>query len=135
MLHVYADGGYSAATEKAAYAYAIYDPSGQLLAQHAAWVPESRSNNQMEYLGATEGLLEAMTRFKERRLALYSDSQLLVEQYHGRYQCKDPALQELLAHLRFVASMAKVEVVWIPREKNAYTDALVKAVILPKVKA
>lgn len=135
MLHVYADGGYSAATGKAAYAYAIYDPQGQLLAQHVAWVPESRSNNQMEYLGATEGLLESLTRFKDPQVTLFSDSQLLVEQYHGRYQCKDPTLQELLARLRFVASMAEVEVVWIPREKNTYTDALVKAIILPKVKA
>lgn len=132
MLFVYSDGGYSAATRKAGYAYAIYDRQGYLLATHAAHVEGCTSNNQMEYLGATEGLLEAMTRFKEHRVVLYSDSQLLVEQFYGRYQCKDPTLKELLADLRFAASMADTAVLWIPREENAFVDALVKEVILPK---
>lgn len=86
---------------------------------------EYRSNNEAEYLALIDALRYAATEHGNgyRRVVIHSDSQLIVNQFNGRWKCGQPHLRQLLdtaqRNARFLEQMGMaVEVMWVPRKVN-----------------
>ncbi|EPS61746.1 hypothetical protein M569_13048, partial [Genlisea aurea] len=86
----------------------------------------SCTNNVAEY----EALLAGMTFAYDlgvRHMDAYSDSQLVVEQFHERFLVKEPTLEIYLTRLHHIASKFKeFTLTHIPREVNKAADALAR---------
>lgn len=87
--------------------------------------PGRGTNNQAEYLAAIRALKEA----KGSELLLLSDSQLLVRQLKGEYKVKDKELQKLKKEFDNLKKNRKIEIKWIPRERNKLADKLAGAAV------
>jgi ribonuclease HI len=84
------------------------------------------TNNQAEYAGLLCGL-ELARQAGATRLLVQGDSKLVVCQFTGEWQVKDPALQLCLAQARELAqAFDAVTASWIPRDENAAADAEVR---------
>lgn len=83
------------------------------------------SNNVCEYLSALR-VLEALWRAGYRGpVQLRGDSQLVVNQFAGRFACNAPLLVPLLGRLREAgACFAGLTLVWVGRDNNRAADAL-----------
>jgi len=63
----------------------------------------------------------------DEQIIVYSDSQIIAEQFNGRYQIKDDNFKEFYEQAKEFAKIAGVErIEWIPRERNRYADVLSK---------
>jgi ribonuclease HI len=71
----------------------LQDPSGNLQGQAARYLGEA-TNNVAEYQALLLGLEMALGR-KIKRLKIFTDSQLVVEQLNGGYQVRSPNLKPL----------------------------------------
>lgn len=81
------------------------------------------TNNVAEYEAALSCLRSIYSAKWRGNVRLYGDSQLVVNQFSGRYRCNSPRLRELREHLCHAASFfASVELEWIPREQNTLAD-------------
>jgi len=86
-------------------------------------IGEGATNNIAEYNAALDALRAVYGHGYKGAVRLHGDSEIVVFQYNRKQRCKAPALQELLAHLRkAVTHFESVEVVWVPRERNAIAD-------------
>jgi ribonuclease HI len=87
------------------------------------------TNNVAEY----SALLRALERAEQlggRRLAIFSDSELLVKQMNGEYRVKNEELKEL--HTQATARVARfdrVDLTHVRRDQNARADALCNAAL------
>jgi ribonuclease HI len=65
---------------------------------------------------------------EKRAATICSDSQLVVNQFNGRYSVNDPDLQKLLQRVRQIIEERDldVELKWIPREQNRADSLLEK---------
>jgi ribonuclease HI len=69
--------------------------------------------------------LELAVRFGAERVDLFLDSNLIVEQLHGRWKVKDAKLQPLWAEARAIlAGFRRWSATHVPRAQNAAADAL-----------
>lgn len=84
--------------------------------QRVEWM-DGLTNNQAEY-GALIAVLEYVHEGSSVRI--FSDSQLIVEQFNRRYAVRDPKLVRLLAKVRRLEQEKEldVELLWIPRGQN-----------------
>ncbi|XP_068497658.1 uncharacterized protein [Phaseolus vulgaris] len=100
-------------------------PNG-LLIEQALWFTFKVSNNQAEY----EALIVGMLLAKEmgvKGLLAKSDSLLVTGQVTGEYQAKDPQMAAYLKYVQILRETFEVlELVHVPREKNARADLLAK---------
>ncbi|CAL8119125.1 unnamed protein product [Prunus armeniaca] len=101
----------------------IITPDGTLLVQ-AITLGFSASNNEAEY----EALLDGLCLAKElaiKKLAIYSDSQLITNQGSGEYMAKHP---RIILYLDKVQKLLKAfptfTIQQVPRAENAHADAL-----------
>ena len=78
----------------------------------------NKTNNQAEWEALVEALRLAQKRdWKE--LKIYSDSKLVVEQFHDRWQVKDYELQSLYLVAKTLAGLFDtVDLQWTPRSQN-----------------
>ena len=82
------------------------------------------TNNQAEY----NALLAALRALPLRSAAVvFTDSQIVCEQFNGRYQVRDSVLRDLLAEVQSLIkrNALSVSVKWIPRGANL-ADGLLK---------
>jgi len=87
------------------------------------------TNNVAEYTALVEGLHLALER-GVRRVAHYSDSELLVRQLEGSYRIKAPALRELIeAAEKVISTLSSFRIQHIPREQNSRADKLASQVL------
>jgi len=85
--------------------------------------------NEAEYRGMIFGL-ELAKRFGAKKLLVMADSQLVIRQITGRYQCRKEHLKPLLAQVKRLArEFEQIEWRWIPREQNARADLLGRRVL------
>jgi ribonuclease HI len=107
----------------ASYAALVRKPDGTLAARISRYIGRT-TNNVAEYYGLIAALDYAAAH-GVARLRVESDSELLVRQMQGRYKVKSADLKPLHEKARkLAASLAFVEFVHVPREKNADADAL-----------
>ncbi|KAK1665874.1 hypothetical protein QYE76_054033 [Lolium multiflorum] len=99
---------------------------------------EECSNNEAEYEALIFGLLLALS-MDVRSLRAYGDSQLIVRQVNGIYEVRKPELVPYYNAARnLMGKFLHVEVLHVPRSRNAPADALAKlaaALVLPDDKS
>jgi ribonuclease HI len=100
----------------------IKDASGKVIQEIAEFIGTA-TNNQAEYRALIRAL-EVARDLAASELKIYSDSELLVRQYQGLYQVKEPLLQQLLVQVRKLAQGLVVHLEHIPRELNKEADKL-----------
>ena len=114
----------------ASWGFVLCDGAGALVAQGSGVVGTGpgMTNNLAEWAAVEEGV----RRFREMglngRLVIRGDSQLVVKQLGGEWQCKKPHLAA--ARDRALALLGGIDwvVLWVPREENELADELSKAV-------
>lgn len=82
------------------------------------------TNNRGEYRGLLALLTDYIARGGGGPLTVYGDSQLIIYQVTGKWQCKDAALAQLCRQARQLASQVRggVEYRWVPRAQNGLAD-------------
>ena len=101
----------------------------------AKWIGR-QDNNVAEYAALMEALQYAVS-LKARKLHVYSDSQVVVRQMTGEYECRSPRLYSLHWTCRKLARALKFSISHVPREKNAEANRLAQSALRsrPKVQA
>lgn len=89
------------------------------------WVGR-QDNNVAEYLALLEALQRALD-LNARRLHVYSDSQVVVRQMMGHYNCRSPRLYSLHWLCRKLAHSLEFSISHIRREQNAEANRLAGA--------
>jgi probable phosphoglycerate mutase len=88
-----------------------------------------RTNNVAEYTGLVRAL-ELAVELGAREVDLLLDSQLIVEQLHGRYRVKDAKLRPLFEDARAIlVGLDRWSARHVPRAQNALADALANEAI------
>src|SRR5262249_746976 len=119
---MYIDGAARGNPGPAAYAVVLTRP-GEPVIEEAATIGTA-TNNVAEYTALVEGL-ELAAEFGVRKLAVFSDSELLVKQMNGEYRVKNPDLLELYQEAkRLAAGFEKITIAHVRREQNARADQI-----------
>ena len=96
-------------------------------------MPDEATNNVAEYAALGNGLKQVIGMgVSGEYVECVGDSQLVVNQVNGVWECRDERLKKCLA--RVVELIAEVEkqgntvgVLWLPREQNAAADGQAQA--------
>lgn len=126
-LDIFCDGACSGNPGPAAIGV-IMKENGQVVREISHSIG-SATNNIAEYFAFVTALQEALI-LKAARVCIHTDSELLYHQIKGNYKVKNSIIKlffELARHL--LAGFERVEVLHIPREKNAEADRLAKKAI------
>ena len=91
----------------------------------AKWIGR-QDNNVAEYLALVEALQCALA-LKARKLHVYSDSQVIVRQMMGHYNCRSPRLYSLHWICRKLARSLEFSISHIGREHNREANRLASA--------
>jgi len=89
------------------------------------------TNNEAEYSGLIFALKKVKSLFgkdkaKNMEIEIQSDSELLVNQMNGKYKIKNERIKELfLDAWNLKVEFKKLQITYIPREKNKIADKLV----------
>ena len=118
------DGGARGNPGPAAYGVVIRNSKGEVLAELSEYLG-LQTNNFAEYSGLLAAL-EFAVRGKHPSLKIYSDSELLVRQMHGRYKVRNFTLQDLFARAQsLVRKLQFFSIEHVLRESNKEADRLV----------
>ena len=93
----------------------------------AKWIG-NQDNNVAEYAALMEALQYAVAR-KARKLHVYSDSQVVVRQMTGEYECRSARLYSLHWTCRKLARSLAFSISHVPREFNVEANRLVQAAL------
>lgn len=85
-----------------------------------------QDNNVAEYLALVEAL-QCAVMLKARKLHVYSDSEVVVRQMIGAYNCRSPRLYSLHWVCRKLARSLEFSISHIPREENREANRLAGA--------
>lgn len=117
------DGGARGNPGPAGIGVVLEAPDGEVVAELAKGIGHA-TNNVAEYQALLEGLALA-ARHGARRLEVFSDSLLMVEQMKGRYKVKNPGLKPLFDRAcELVRSFDRVTFYPVRRGLNKAADAL-----------
>ncbi|MDQ2749629.1 MAG: bifunctional RNase H/acid phosphatase [Actinomycetota bacterium] len=121
---VEADGGSRGNPGPAGYGAVVLDgQTREILAERGEAIGVA-SNNVAEYRGLIAGLTAAAD-LGARRVSVWLDSKLIVEQMSGRWQVKHPDMRPLAREAAALRSrFDAVSFDWMPREKNTHADRL-----------
>jgi probable phosphoglycerate mutase len=119
----YIDGGARGNPGPAGWGAVIQTAAGDPVAELHGALPHA-TNNVAEYSGLIAAL-RWCTEHGAARVAVRSDSLLLVQQMRGHYKVKSEGLKPLHGQARLLATrIARVTYDHIPREKNKDADRL-----------
>lgn len=112
-----------------AVAFVIVSEDGEVLNKGGLVMDGKTTISEGEYGAVLLGLYNARM-LGAKTVDLYSDSQLIVRQITGQYQCKAAHLKPYLEEVREeIDQFDRVKVAWIPREKNTIADEESKRVL------
>jgi ribonuclease HI len=101
----------------------VFDIDGNVLKEKAISWGKS-TNNVAEYKAVILGIEVALS-LEADELEILSDSQLIVNQVQGNWDCKDIRLQDLRDSVQSLGdSFDYISIAWIPREQNSRADYL-----------
>ncbi|KAM1094380.1 hypothetical protein ACFX10_009407 [Malus domestica] len=83
------------------------------------------SNNKAEYEALLAGL-RLSKHFGVKRIDIFSDSQLVVNQVINNFNAKDSSMAAYLAQTQLLVKYFHYQITQIPRAENSYTDALAR---------
>ncbi len=131
-IRIYTDGGSSGNPGPAAIGYVVFFNERKVF-------EEGRrvgvgTNNFAEYsaliaaLEKTIELIKKNTEIKFKRVAVFSDSLLMVSQINGLYKIKNSRIRECVFKIRALEQEANIPISYkhVPREKNILADSLVR---------
>jgi probable phosphoglycerate mutase len=117
------DGGSRGNPGPASYGIVVRAPDGSTIFRIGKYVGRV-TNNVAEYYGLI-GALDYAQSHNISRLAIRSDSELLVRQMQGRYKVKSPDLRPLHERAQKMArALAHFEITHVRRELNSEADEL-----------
>lgn len=120
---LYFDGGSRGNPGPAAYGYVVERPDGEQLAAEGRAIGTA-TNNVAEYRGVIAGMQRA-TELGIRRLKVFGDSKLVIEQMKGAWKVKAEGLKPLHLEARGVARrFESVTFEHVRRAGNAEADRL-----------
>lgn len=93
----------------------------------AKWIG-NQDNNVAEYAALMEALQYAVA-LKARKLHVYSDSQVVVRQMTGEYECRSPRLYSLHWTCRKLARSLKFSISHVRREFNVEANRLAQSAL------
>jgi ribonuclease HI len=93
----------------------------------ARWIGR-QDNNVAEYVALMEALQCALS-LNATRLHVYSDSQVVVKQMMGEYECRSSRLYSLNWTCRKLARSLGFSISHIPREDNSEANALANSAV------
>ena len=99
----------------------------------AKWIGR-QDNNVAEYLALLEALQHALAR-KAESLHVYSDSEVIVKQMRGEYNCRSARLHSLNWICRKLARSLKFSISHIRREHNAEANSLANAAVQKQLRS
>jgi ribonuclease HI len=120
-LIAYVDGGSHGSPGPSGIGVVIEKPDGEMI-RIAKWIGH-HDNNVAEYVALLEALQCALN-LKATALHVYSDSELVVKQMTGVYNCRSPRLYSLNWTCRKLARSLDFRIVHIPRERNQEANRL-----------
>lgn len=139
MLHIFADGSITGGawgkkdqpdtTPHAWSGFVIKTKDGQYVHHHSIDWGENPafSGNTAEYGAVFCALKWVVQHHPNEPVTVFSDSQLIINQLSGRFQCHNQQLAKLRDATRAVARrLPWVTYTWIPREKNREADVCSK---------
>jgi ribonuclease HI len=128
---IYSDGGARGNPGPAAIGAVVTDATNHP-PKRIATVSERigvTTNNVAEYRALIAGL-EAAAPFNARRVQVFADSMLVVQQLRGQWKVKQPHLRPLFERARqLLAAYDVAELEHVAREYNTDADALVNAAL------
>ena len=123
-LKIHIDGCSKGNPGLAAYGVVVEDDEGTTLAELGEIVGRNTSNV-AEYRGLHAALDYILQFPVKKRVMIYSDSQLLVNQIHGTYRVRSPKLKNLhFAAINKLDKLAHWTIQHIPRTENSRADKL-----------
>ena len=120
-LIAYVDGGSHGNPGPSGIGVVIEDASGEKT-RIAKWIGH-QDNNVAEYVALLEALQHALAQ-KARALRVYSDSEVVVRQMTGEYDCSSPRLAALNFVCRKLARALEFSITYLPREQNHEANRL-----------
>jgi ribonuclease HI len=93
----------------------------------AKWIGH-QDNNVAEYAALMEALQYAVS-LKAHKLHVFSDSQVVVRQMTGEYECRSPRLYSLHWTCRKLARSLNFSISHVPREDNAEANGLAQSAL------
>jgi ribonuclease HI len=125
---LYSDGGSRGNPGDSACAYVICNMDDTVVEKSGAYLGMA-TNNQAEYYGMVRGL-ERARELGIEKVAVFSDSQLVVNQMNGFYKVKNQELAPLHQQLDELAkSFEKITFTYVPREMNKIADLEVNRIL------
>lgn len=127
MIEIWTDGAAQPTNPGPAGAGAIAYRDGEVLFTVCDYLGY-QTNNVAEYEAVIRALDQVPSDYDE--VHVYADSRLVVEQFYGRWKCKNQRLGMLLSGLRFRSRRFETFTIeWIPREDNYEADELSKLAV------
>lgn len=127
-LTVYTDGASRGNPGEAGIGLAFFDASGAQVHSVYRYIGQA-TNNVAEYTALITALEEAR-RMGAHRVAVFSDSELMVRQMNGEYKVKNEALQPLFHKAGSLsAGFAGVTFTHVTRDRNRVADKLANKAI------
>jgi len=126
---IHTDGASRGNPGASAFSYVIVRP-GQSVVEHAERMPDT-TNNQAEYTALVEALRKAVELGATARVAVHSDSELMVKQMKGEYKVNDAGLRTLFNAARELAAQLPGGVTYthVRRAANKRADELCNLVL------
>ena len=120
-LVAYVDGGSHGNPGPSGIGVVIEAPNGEIV-RIAKWIGH-QDNNVAEYVALLEALQHAVA-VNAKTLHVYSDSEVVVKQMTGEYNCRSPRLHSLNWTCRKLARSVDFSIAHVPRECNREANEL-----------
>jgi len=120
-LIAYVDGG-SLGNPGSSGIGVVIDGSSTGTIKIARWIGH-QDNNVAEYVALLEAL-QCAQRLRAKALHVFSDSEVVVRQMSGQYQCRSPRLYSLNWLCRKLANSLHFSISHVPRENNREANRL-----------
>jgi len=122
VLRIHTDGAARGNPGPAAFAYVIARDGEEDIEEKGVLGP--RTNNVAEYIALVKAL-EHAARLGARRLEIFTDSDLMVNQMKGLFKVKNPGLKDYWNRAKdLFREFENVHISHIPREQNSQADRL-----------
>lgn len=122
-VQMYADGGSRGNPGPSASGFVVLDMDGKVLHEEGVYLGIT-TNNQAEYQALKLGLEAALQHFRARRVHVYMDSLLVINQMKGIFKVRNRDLWPVHDSIRqMLPKFEKVSFDHVPRELNKLADA------------
>lgn len=106
--------------------YCIYDNKNSLILEKTEVLPQQTTVPEAEYHGLIKGIKKFLDFLKNNNISskdveleIYGDSQLVIKQLTGEYECKKPQLRVLRSQVRnLLTNFFSYNFNWVPRKEN-----------------